>query len=206
MRPVHSTGRRRPVHSAGGVPIHSTGRQYAHDATCTTLIITRVLLRKQSQHINIAWTTDIMAPGDCSGVLALVTSIMYSLRFALGPTCRGSASLYVPPLGYKREGTQRYKADPTRTLRLTSSYKLSSSQIQYNTQQWSRVLRSSGPNHSKPLRVHSCSSTIQQTGKTLRPLLILGFRAGAFRHPAGEFPLRQHLSIHSIFLFVACLS
>jgi hypothetical protein len=25
----------------------------------------------------------------------------------------------------------------------------------------------------------------------LRPLLILGFRAGAFRHPAGEFPLRH---------------
>jgi hypothetical protein len=28
-------------------------------------------------------------------------------------TCRGSVSLYVPPLSYKREGTQRYKADPT---------------------------------------------------------------------------------------------
>jgi hypothetical protein len=26
----------------------------------------------------------------------------------------------------------------------------------------------------------------------LRSLLILGFRAGAFRHPAGEFPLRQN--------------
>jgi hypothetical protein len=25
----------------------------------------------------------------------------------------------------------------------------------------------------------------------LRPLLILGFRAGAFRHSAGDFPLRQ---------------
>jgi hypothetical protein len=29
------------------------------------------------------------------------------------------------------------------------------------------------------------------TRKTLRTLLILGFRAGAFRHPAGEFPLRH---------------
>jgi hypothetical protein len=28
----------------------------------------------------------------------------------------------------------------------------------------------------------------------LRPLLILGFRAGAFRHPAGEFPLRHNSS------------
>jgi hypothetical protein len=54
---------------------------------------------------------------------ALVTSF----HFAPEPTCRGSVSFYVPPLSYKREGTRRYKADPTRTLRLTSSYKLSSS-------------------------------------------------------------------------------
>jgi hypothetical protein len=40
-------------------------------------------------------------------------------------------------------------------------------------------------------RVFLCSSRIHLAGKTLRPLLILGFRAGAFRHPAGEFPLRQ---------------
>jgi hypothetical protein len=32
-----------------------------------------------------------------------------------------------------------------------------------------------------------CSSTNLVTGKTLRPLLILGFRAGAFRHPVGDF-------------------
>jgi hypothetical protein len=35
------------------------------------------------------------------------------------------------------------------------------------------------------------SSCFHLTGKTLRPLLILGFRAGAFCYPAGEFPLRQ---------------
>jgi hypothetical protein len=40
----------------------------------------------------------------------------------------------------------------TQTLRLTSSYKLSSSQSQYNTQ-WSRILRSGSLNHSKPLCV-----------------------------------------------------
>jgi hypothetical protein len=28
--------------------------------------------------------------------------------------------------------------------------------------------------------------------KRLSPFLILGFRAGALRHPAGEFPLRQY--------------
>jgi hypothetical protein len=112
MRPIHSAGRRRPVRSTGGVPVHSIGRRYAHTAVCTMLIITRALPRRQPQHINTAWATNIMAPGDCSGVLALVTSVMYSLCFALGPTCRGSTSLYVPPLSYKREGTRRYKADP----------------------------------------------------------------------------------------------
>jgi hypothetical protein len=82
MRPVHSAGRRRPVHSVGSVPIHSTGRWHAHTAACTTLIITRMLPRKQPTHINTAWTADIMAPGDCSGV----TCISYSYNVFL-PLC-----------------------------------------------------------------------------------------------------------------------
>jgi hypothetical protein len=35
--------------------------------------------------------------------------------------------------------------------------------------------------------VFLCSSRFHLTGKTLGPLLILGFRVGAFRHPAEEF-------------------
>jgi hypothetical protein len=200
MRPVHSAGRQRPVHYVGGVPVHSTGRQYAHTAACTMLIITRALPRKQPPHINTAWTTDIMALGDCSSVLVLDTSIMYSLRFAPGPTGGGQTSLYGPPLRYKREGTRRYNADLLRvsdslistwTLRLTSSYKLSSSQSQYNTK-WSRVLRSGGLNHSKPLCVLVfIPNPPSRQAKHLGPLLILGSRAGAFCHPAGEFPLRH---------------
>jgi hypothetical protein len=153
MRPVHSAGRRRPVHSTGGVPVHSTGRQYAHAAACTTLIITRALPRKQPQHINTAWTTDIMAPGDCSGVLALVTSIMYSHRFVPGPTCRGSASLYVPPLSYKREGTRRYKAD---------SHRLSDSQVHTSSQAHILNTTHSGVGYYAPT-----------TGTTLNPCVFL---------------------------------
>jgi hypothetical protein len=41
--------------------------------------------------------------------------------------------------------------------------------------------------------VFLCSSRFHLTGKTLRPLLILGFRAGAFRHPAGDFLSDRHL-------------
>jgi hypothetical protein len=53
-------------------------------------------------------------------LLALVTPIMYSFHFAPGPTCRGLASLYVPPLSYKSEGTQRYKVD-SQTHKFSSS-------------------------------------------------------------------------------------
>jgi hypothetical protein len=42
---------------------------------------------------------------------AFTIHIMYSFHYAPVPTCRSSASLYVPPLNYKREGTQRYKGD-----------------------------------------------------------------------------------------------
>jgi hypothetical protein len=54
-----------------------------------------------------------MALGDLLGDTGIGYFYLYSLRFAPRPTCRGSAPLYVPPLSYKREGTRRYKADPT---------------------------------------------------------------------------------------------
>jgi hypothetical protein len=44
-----------------------------------------------------------------TGRLHKVTDIScsgYSIRYVLGPTCRGSGSLFVPPLSYKREGTR----------------------------------------------------------------------------------------------------
>jgi hypothetical protein len=81
-RPVHSSGRQRPLHSVGGVPVHSSSWRHAHTITCTTLIITRTLPRKQSLHINTVWTADIMAPTDCSGV----TCISYSYNVFL-PLC-----------------------------------------------------------------------------------------------------------------------
>jgi hypothetical protein len=62
-------------------------------------------------------------------------------------------------------------------------------QAQYITQ-WSRVLRSGGPNHSKLLRVLEFIVHLP-TGKTLKPPPHLRIRAGAFRHLAGDFPLRH---------------
>jgi hypothetical protein len=49
------------------------------------------------------------------------------------------------------------------------------------------VLRSGDPNHSKSLCVLVFPLSFQLTSKTPRPLLVLGFRAGALRHPAGDF-------------------
>jgi hypothetical protein len=51
-------------------------------------------------------------------LLVLIAHIMYSFHYAPGPACRDSTSLYVPPLNYKREGTQRYRDRFT----YTSSY------------------------------------------------------------------------------------
>jgi hypothetical protein len=113
MCPAHSADGRRPGHSAGGVSVHSISRQYARAAAYDVLIMARVLPRKQPRDINTIWTTDIMALGDVLGDTGTGYFYLYSLRFAPGPACRGPAALYVPLLSYKREGTRRYKADPT---------------------------------------------------------------------------------------------
>jgi hypothetical protein len=90
------------------------------------------------------------------------------------------------PFSYKRGGIQRYNIGSIFRLRL-STLKLP----QQSNTQWSRVLRSGGPNHSKSSRVHVLDVRLAGQAKRLSPFLILGFRAGALRHPAGEFPLRQ---------------
>jgi hypothetical protein len=58
---------------------------------------------------------------------------------------------------------------------------------QQSNTQWSRVLRSGGPNHSKSSRVHVLDVRLAGQVNRLSPFLILGFRAGALCHPAGEF-------------------
>jgi hypothetical protein len=67
MSPVHSADGRRPGHPAGGVPVHSSGRQYARAAAYVVLIITRTLPGKLPLHANAAQTADISAQGDCTG-------------------------------------------------------------------------------------------------------------------------------------------
>jgi hypothetical protein len=59
------------------VLVNSVGRQYAHAAVCTTLVMTNALPRKLPRHINTVYTTDIMALRDRPGV----TGISYFLPF-----------------------------------------------------------------------------------------------------------------------------
>jgi hypothetical protein len=156
LRHVHSACRWRPIHSAGGVPAHSTGRRHSHTIACTTLIITRTLPRKQPPHINTTWTADIMTPRDCS----CVTCISYSYNVFL-PLCSwahmsGLSILVCAPLSYKREGTQRYKADPRTDSQALKHTGTRSYSIQH-THSGGRVLHSDGLNHSKS----SCSSISQ---------------------------------------------
>jgi hypothetical protein len=112
-----------------------------------------------------------------------ITSIIF-----LGPHVGAQHPCTCPPLSYKRGGMQRYKGLRKKAhLGLAQAHKFK--QAQYITQ-WSRVLRSSGPNHSKLLRVLEFTVHLP-TGKTLKPPPHLRIRAGAFRHPAGDFPLRH---------------
>jgi hypothetical protein len=103
----------------------------------------------------------------------------------------GLSTLVRAPLSYKRGGMHCYTGTEKKsTLRPSSGSQVhTSSQAQYITQ-WSRVLCSGGPNHSKPLRVLEFIVHLP-TGKMLKPPPHLRIRAGAFRHPAGDFPLRH---------------
>jgi hypothetical protein len=67
--------------------------------------------------LRTSWRQEI-----AQALLALVTPIMYSFRYVPGPSCRGSSSLYVPPLSYKREGTQRYKRWLSSSLRPSDKF------------------------------------------------------------------------------------
>jgi hypothetical protein len=123
--------------------------------------------------------------------IALATSTSCSkhyIRFVPGPACWGSAPLYVPPLSYKRGGTQRYKAEThldSQTHKFIQALKLNTSHggVGYYAPAARTTLNPC---------VFLCSSHFHLTGKTLRLLLILGFRAGAFRHPAVDFLSDSH--------------
>jgi hypothetical protein len=64
--PVHSAGRRRPDHPAGGVPVQSIVKQYTRAARCTVSIITYMLPGKLPRHADTTQISDVRAQEDCS--------------------------------------------------------------------------------------------------------------------------------------------
>jgi hypothetical protein len=172
MCPVHSAGRRRQSHPVDGVAVRSVVKQCVRAMWRTVLTLPytrsfpympRIRRSRVSGHEKIAPAANV-----CS-------SKCYIL-YVPGPTCRGSVPLCMPPFSYKRGGMRRYRTDPIYAH--SDNHKFIKALKQYITQ-WSRVLRSGGPNHSKSLCVLMFFP--------FWPLLILGFRAGALRHPAGDF-------------------
>jgi hypothetical protein len=71
----------------------------------------------------------------------------------------------------------------TRNLRLASSYKLSSNTTHSGVGYYAPAARTT----LNPCVFLSSSPSLQRSSKTPKPLLILGFRAGALRHPAEDF-------------------
>jgi hypothetical protein len=116
-----ASGLRAPSHSLRirRAPIHSTDRWRAQSTIRGSRNYSHVTISRAITHhyscgllpINAAWTTAIMTSANysCVTLSTLVIPIMYFFHYAPKPACRGSSSLYVPPLNYKREGTQHYK-------------------------------------------------------------------------------------------------
>jgi hypothetical protein len=143
-------------------------------------IITYALPGKLPLHANTTQIADVKVQEDC------FSNSKYYIYYIPGPTCRGSVPLYAPPLSYKRGGVQRYKGD-------RPNLDLDSQLSSFHNNPTHSGVGCYAPAARTTLnpRVFLSSSFIYQQAKRLSPLLILGFRAGALRHTAGEFALRH---------------
>ena len=144
LRPVHSAGRRRQGHPADGAPVQSIAETVR---PCCAVHCTHPLYEKLPPARR--GYTDLRCQGARRSLqqqVLVATSAVF-----LGPHV-GAQYLYMYPFSYKRGDMRRYNTSSIFRLRSKSS-KTTQALKQYNTQ-WSRVLRSGGPNHSKLSRVH----------------------------------------------------
>jgi hypothetical protein len=129
MRPVHSAGRRGDGSTFNAPSLCSSGRQQLGHPTGGMPVQsdsgrTPIPPRTRRGHHDLYVARETFAASQCyrdhrdqsTRRLHWINGSKYCTRFVPGPTCRGSVSLYVPPLDYKREGTLRYK---THSLRLS---------------------------------------------------------------------------------------
>jgi hypothetical protein len=201
MRPVYSAVRRRPIHSTGRQGAASAFNEtcpFRWQATCLSIpladdtpmlpraLSSSSLIRCQGSFRCTPMLRRPRIPGRRK--IALVTSIScskYYIRYVPGPTCRGSVPLYVPPWAIKGEARNvtRQAHILTHTHLVSQTHKFIQA-LKLNTAH-------SGVGYYAPAArttVNPYVFIVQlATGKTLRPLLILGFRAGPFRQPTGDF-------------------
>jgi hypothetical protein len=184
MRPVQSAGRQCQGHPADSASDQSTGEQCARAKRHTVLIFPstrsfpytpRTRRSRASGHKKIA-----PAANTCG-------SKCYIL-YVPGPTCRGPVPLCMPPFSYKRGGmrcythTQSWAQSFRSHLRFASSYKLTSNTSHSGVGYYAPAARTT----LNPCVFLSSSRLFQLSSRTPKPLLILGFRVGALRHPAGD--------------------
>jgi hypothetical protein len=174
--PVHSAGRRCQGHPADSAPVQSVAETVR---PCCAVHCTHPLCEK------LPPARRDYADLGCQGARRLLQHkiLVATSAMFLGPHVWAQYSCTCPPLAIKGEACNV----TTQTQLRLSILKLP----QQSNTQWSRVLRSSGLNHSKLSRVHVFDVRLERQAKRLSPFLILGFRVGALRHPAGEFPLRH---------------
>jgi hypothetical protein len=114
MCPVHSAGRRRPGHPAGGVPVQSIAKQYTCAARCTVIIITCTSPGRLPLHAKTTQIADIRVQEGCSGNECQLLQVLHPLC----PWARmsGLSTLVRAPFSYKRGGTQRYNTSSDKLI------------------------------------------------------------------------------------------
>jgi hypothetical protein len=144
LRPVHSTGRLRQGHPADSAPVQFVAETVR---PCCAVHCTHPLYEKLPPARR--GYTGLGCHGTRRSLqqqVLVATSAMF-----LGPHVGVQYSCTCPPLSIKGEACDITRQAQSLGLRPKSS-KTTQALKQYNTQ-WSRVLRSGGPNHSKLLRV-----------------------------------------------------
>jgi hypothetical protein len=177
LRPVHSAGRRRQGHPTDGAPVQSVVETVR---PCCAMHYTHPLYEKLPPARR--GYTDL----GCQGARRLLQQqvLVATSAMFLGPHVGAQYSCTCPSLAIKGEAcdvtpqAQSLGLDPTHPRQLKLSSNITHNGVGYYAPVARTTLNSC---------VFLCSFLHLATSKTLRPLLILEFRAGALCHPAGDF-------------------
>jgi hypothetical protein len=120
-----------------------------------------------------------------------------------GPHVGAQCLCACPPSAIKEEACDVTHTCNLRShLRLASSYKLTNNTSHSGVGYYAPAARTT----LNPGVFLSSSRSFQRSSKTLKPLLILGFRAGALRHPVGDLLSDIIVCLHNSFVELMLLS